>query len=142
MSLSEDEIDLVRSSFRHLAQLQPAAAAMFYDRLFEIAPEVRPLFPGDMEVQGTKLMSMLGAIVAQIHDHAVLVPMVSDLARRHVAYGARMPHYGKVGEALLWTLDQRLGEAFTPELRAAWAKAYAALTAVMIAAAAEALPGG
>lgn len=132
MTLTEDEIDLVRNSFRHLAQMQGSTAGMFYDRLFEIAPEVRSLFPADMEQQCQKLMSMLGAVVAQIHDHAVLVPILGDLARRHLRYGACPAHYARVGEALLWTLDQRLGPEFTPEVRAAWERAYAALTTAML----------
>lgn len=132
MHLSDDEIDLIRGSFRALALGTPATAAMFYDRLFERAPHLVPLFPADMEQQGTKMMSMLGAIVAQIHDHAALVPMVTDLARRHVGYGALPAHYDLVGEALLYTLDQRLGGAFTAPVRNAWVKAYTALAGVMV----------
>jgi nitric oxide dioxygenase len=140
MDLSEDEIDLIRGSFRELALGTPATAGLFYDRLFELAPEMKRLFPADMEQQGTKMMSMLGAIVARIHDHAALVPLVTDLARRHVGYGALPVHYDLVGEALLWTLDQRLGEGFTPAIREAWVKAYTALAGVMVAIGAEGGP--
>ena len=133
MLLTEDEIDLIRASFRAVALETPRAAATFYDRLFELDPRLRTLFPTDMAQQGTKMMSMLGAIVAQLHDHAMLLPLVTDLARRHVGYGALPAHYGLVGEALLWTLDQRLGAGFGSETRAAWEKAYVALAGVMVA---------
>jgi nitric oxide dioxygenase len=138
MDLSEDEIDLIRGSFRELALGTPMTAGLFYDRLFEIAPEMQRLFPADMEQQGTKMMSMLGAIVARIHDHAALVPLVTDLARRHVGYGAVPAHYDLVGQALLWTLDQRLGAGLTGPVREAWVKAYGALAAVMVEAAGQA----
>ncbi|MBX9698751.1 MAG: hypothetical protein K2X74_04905 [Acetobacteraceae bacterium] len=135
MMLTDDEIDLIRGSFRELALGTPVTAAMFYDRLFEQAPDLKRLFPADMEQQGTKMMSMLGAIVSQIHDHAALEPLVTDLARRHVGYGTAPAHYGLVGEALLWTLEQRLGEACTPPVRAAWVKAYTALAEALVEAA-------
>jgi hemoglobin-like flavoprotein len=130
--LTEDELDLVRGSFRDLAATTQESAAAFYDRLFVIAPELKRLFPADMERQGAKLMSMLGIVVAQLHDHAALRPLVGDLARRHVGYGARPGDYRMIGEALLWTLERRLGPAFTPAHRAAWERAYAALSGTML----------
>lgn len=135
MRLTDDEADLVRASFRELSLRQVTASLVFYDRLFEIAPALRPLFPADMGEQGTKMMSMLGIVVSQIHDLEALAPVVRDLARRHVGYGARPGHYALVGEALLWTLARGLGEDFTPAARAAWEKAYGALAATMLEAA-------
>jgi nitric oxide dioxygenase len=135
MRLTDDEADLVRASFRDLALRQETASLVFYDRLFAIAPSLRPLFPADMGEQGTKMMSMLGIVVSQIHDLEALAPVVRDLARRHVGYGARPAHYPLVGEALLWTLARGLGEDFTPAARAAWEKAYGALVATMLEAA-------
>ncbi len=135
MMLVTDDIDLLRASFAQLAPREREAAAMFYDRLFEIAPPLRRMFAGDMEAQGTKLMSMLGAIVARIHELDVLVPMVEDLARRHVAYGVRPEHYVTLGQALLWMLGTALGARFTPEAEAAWLRAYQALAGMMLAAA-------
>jgi nitric oxide dioxygenase len=138
MDLSDEELDVVRSSFREIAIDPRASAGLFYDRLFELEPELRRMFPPDMEQQGAKMMSMLGAIVARIHDHAALLPMVGDLARRHAGYGALPAHYARVGEALLWTLEQRLGARCTEGVRDAWRKAYAGLAAAMTAAAARA----
>jgi nitric oxide dioxygenase len=135
MRLDTSDVDLVRGSFWHVSRMGPETAAMFHDRLFEIAPKVRPLFPSDLSVQGTKLMSMLGSIVARLHDHEVLFPMVADLARRHVAYGVQPAHYDAVGEALIAALSRTLGERFTPEVEAAWRSAYDALARTMIEAA-------
>lgn len=133
--LSEDELDLVRASFRELAAAADEAAGMFYDRLFAIAPGLRGHFPADLGAQCAKLMSMLGAIVAQLHDHDALQTLVGDLARRHVGYGARPDHYRVVGDVLLWTLERRVGPGFTAAHRAAWLHAYGALSATMLEAA-------
>jgi nitric oxide dioxygenase len=132
IALADDDLDLVRASFRELAVDGAQAAATFYDRLFAVTPTLRPLFPADLDQQCTKLMSMLGAIVAQLHDHAALQPMLADLARRHAGYGARPAHYEHVGEALIWTLGRRLGDGFTADHAAAWRRAYGALSSTMI----------
>lgn len=133
-SLSDDELDLVRASFRDLAAQGQDGAAAFYDRLFAMTPALRAFFPQDLGPQCEKLMSMLGIVVAQLHDHAALQPLLADLARRHVGYGARPEHYRHVGEALSWTLEHRLGAGFTPAHAAAWRRAYAALAGTMLAA--------
>jgi hemoglobin-like flavoprotein len=129
--LTEDEFDLVRASFREIAPAGAEAAAMFYDRLFVLAPRLRAIFPADLDAQCAKLMTMLGVVVAQLHRLEALRALVGDMARRHHGYGARPEHYALVGEALLWMLERRLGEAFTPAHRAAWTRAYAALAAAM-----------
>lgn len=136
IALADDDLDLVRASFRELAADGAQAAATFYDRLFAEAPGLRALFPADLEQQCTKLMSMLGVIVARLHDHTALHPMLDDLARRHVGYGARPEHYAGVGAALLWTLQRRLGDSFTERHATAWKRAYAAMSATMVEAAA------
>jgi nitric oxide dioxygenase len=135
MQLTHDEIDLLRSSFRQLAQAPGQAAALFYDRLFALAPEARRLFPAEMEAQGIKMMSTLGLVVSQLHDLEAMTPVVSALARRHVGYGVRPEHYALIAEPLQYMLHQSLGERCTEEVAAAWAKALAGLSAAMIAAA-------
>jgi nitric oxide dioxygenase len=135
--LAEEEIDRVRGSFRALAALGEDGAATFYDRLFAMAPGLRALFPEDIGPQCTKLMTMLGIVVAQLPSHATLQPLLGDLARRHVGYGARPEHYAGVGEALLWTLEHRLGRDFTPDHAAAWRRAYALLSTMMVEAAGQ-----
>ncbi|MDI4658951.1 globin family protein [Xanthobacter autotrophicus] len=133
--MTPTQIDLVQSSFAKVAPIADTAAGLFYGRLFEIAPEVKPLFKGDMTTQGQKLMATLGVVVAGLKDLPRIVPAAQALARKHVGYGVKTEHYAVVGSALLWTLEQGLGEAFTPEVKTAWADAYGLLSSVMIAAA-------
>ncbi|MBX3501470.1 MAG: hemin receptor [Alphaproteobacteria bacterium] len=135
MRLQNDDIDIVRGSYWHVSRMAQETAALFYDHLFEIAPQTRSLFPADLSEQGTKLMSMMGSIVARLHDHDVLVPMVADLGRRHVTYGVQPAHYEAVGAALMAALERTLGDRFTPEVAAAWQNAFDALARTMIEAA-------
>lgn len=109
------------------------AAQLFYGRLFEIAPHVKPLFKGDMTEQGRKLMATLGTVVARLDNLGPLLPVASALAKRHVAYGVRADDYAVVGAALLWTLEQGLGTTWSPQAAKAWAEAYTTLSGYMIA---------
>lgn len=136
--MTPSQIDLIQDSFRKVVPISDTAAALFYGRLFEIAPEVKPLFKGDMSLQGAKLMATLGLVVAGLNDLSKIVPAAESLARKHVGYGVKDEHYAPVGAALIWTLEQGLGPDFTPETKAAWIEAYAILSSVMIAAAAKA----
>jgi hemoglobin-like flavoprotein len=126
------QVELVQGSFRKVVPIAPQAADLFYARLFELAPEVRPLFKGDMQEQGRKLMTMLATVVNGLNRLDVLVPAAQGLAKRHVAYGAQAAHYPVVGAALLDTLAKGLGDDFTPEVREAWATAYGTLSGVMV----------
>ncbi|MEP9375813.1 globin family protein [Aquabacter sp. CN5-332] len=134
------QVDLIQSSFAKVAPISETAATLFYGRLFEIAPEVKPMFKGDMTEQGRKLMSTLAVVVRGLSNLDAVVPAAQVLAKRHVAYGVKDAHYVPVGAALLWTLEQGLGPDFTPEVKDAWTEAYGLLSSVMIAAAAEAPP--
>ena len=133
--MTPQQVEQIQASFAKVAPIADAAAALFYGRLFETAPETRALFRGDMAVQGQKLMAALATVVDGLGRIEAIAPAVRDLGKRHVAYGVRAEHYAVVGAALLWTLEQGLADDFTPELRAAWAAAYAALSEMMIAAA-------
>ncbi len=135
MQLTTAEIDLLRTSLRRLALASEQCALTFYDRLFEVAPETRSLFSGDMDKQTVKMMSTLGTIVSQIRDHDTLRPLLRDLAVRHVGYGVLPEHYGHIGETLFWTLGQQLGAEFTAETETAWRRAFDQLAARMIDAA-------
>ena len=108
------------------------AAALFYDRLFEIAPQVKPMFPDDMTEQRRKLMMMLAAVVNGLGNLESILPAASALAKRHAGYGATAEHYPVVGAALLWTLEQGLGDGWTPDLADAWSTAYGTLSGYMI----------
>lgn len=125
----------VQDTFEAVKPISDKAAALFYGRLFEIAPEMKPMFKGDMEEQGRKLMKMLAIAVAGLNDLGMLVPAVQKLGRDHIAYGVREEHFAPVGEALLWTLGQGLGSRFTPEVEESWKKVYGILADTMIAAA-------
>ena len=136
--LTVDDVALVRTSFARVVPIRDMAADLFYDRLFAVSPNLRELFPADLREQKRKLMQMIATAVGGLHDLDALVPAVKALGARHCSYGVTTEHYWLVGEALLWTLERGLGEAFTPQVRSAWAKVYQVLAATMQAGAAEA----
>lgn len=136
--MTPEQIDLVQASFRKVAPIADTAAVLFYDRLFVIAPELRSLFPEDMTEQRRKLMAMLAAAVNGLTDFGTIAPTVAALAARHNGYGVKPEHYAPVGAALIWTLQQGLGDEFTPSLEEAWVAVYTALSGFMQQAAAEA----
>lgn len=129
--MTPQQIKLVQDSFAKVAPISEQAAALFYGRLFEITPEVKPLFKGDMKEQGRKLMATLAVVVNGLADLDAILPAASALVRRHVAYGVK-PSHSPVGEALLWTLERGLGAAWTRELALAWTAAYTTLSQFMI----------
>lgn len=134
--MSPDEIKLVRDSFNQLAPVKIQVAETFYNKLFTVAPEVKPLFKSDMAGQYEKVMGAIAFAVAGLDRLDEIVPTVEDLARRHVSYGVKASHYAIVGGALADTLKDMLGDGFTPEVQAAWTTAYGLLSETMIAAAA------
>jgi hemoglobin-like flavoprotein len=115
---------LVQTSFAQVRPIADAAAALFYRRLFELDPTLRPLFKGDLKEQGRKLMEMLTLAVKGLDRPEALLPALTLLGRRHAGYGVKEHDYETVGEALLWTLEQGLGPSFTPEVREAWTALY------------------
>lgn len=122
---------LVRESFAKISPNAEATAGVFYDRLFALDPSLRSLFKGDIAEQGRKLMTMIGTAVANLHRLEAIVPTVQDLGRRHVGYGVEPTHYQTVAAALLWTLEQGLGDDFTSETRQAWVECYTTLASTM-----------
>lgn len=135
--MTPEQIAMVQESFEKVVPIADDAAALFYGRLFEIAPEVKPLFKSDIKEQGKKLMTMIGTAVRGLNDLEKIVPVVQKLGRNHVGYGVKDEHYGKVAEALLWTLEQGLGEAWNDDLKVAWTEAYTILATTMQEAAKE-----
>lgn len=136
--MTPEQVSLVQDSFRKVVPIADTAADLFYDRLFTIAPEVRPLFPDDLKEQKKKLITMLATAVTNLHQVETILPAVENLGKRHVSYGVTAKHYEPVGAALLWTLEQGLGSDFTPPVKAAWTEAYTTLAGVMTGAAATA----
>ena len=133
------QVAYVQQSFAQLRPQADTVAARFYQRLFTLDPSVRLLFPEDLTAQGRKLMDMLGLVVHGLPRVDTILPVVQALGQRHVQYGVRPQHYGTVGAALLWTLEQALGAAWTPEVREAWTTAYSVLAEIMTTAAGERL---
>lgn len=126
---------LIQASFQKVLPIADVAAELFYGRLFELDPKLRPMFRGDMASQGKKLMNSLRLIVNGLDRLDQLVPALEALARRHVGYGVTDEHYETVGVALIWTLQKGLGDAFTPSVANAWVTAYGLIASVMKAAA-------
>jgi hemoglobin-like flavoprotein len=135
--MTPHQIKLVQTSFAQVAPIAATAADLFYGRLFEIAPEVRSMFPDDLSGQKKKLMAMLGTVVAGLSHIDTLLPAVQALGKRHAGYGVSAEQYAPVGAALLWTLEKGLGSAFTAEVEEAWSAAYTMLAGAMIDAARE-----
>lgn len=129
--MNDHTIQLVRDSFDLVEPIAPQAAALFYANLFAIDPTVRPLFRGDMVVQGERLMAMIGLAVAKLTEPEVLMPALRGLGQRHAGYGVRDSHYDSVGIALLKTLRQGIGVAFTEDVEAAWVEVYGVIAGTM-----------
>jgi hemoglobin-like flavoprotein len=130
--MTPDQVKLVQESFAKVAPISEQAAVLFYDRLFEIAPSVKAMFPADMTEQRKKLMATLAVVVHGLNNLESILPAASALAKRHVSYGAKPAHYPVVGAALLWTLEKGLVDAWTPEVAEAWTAAYGTLSGYMI----------
>jgi hemoglobin-like flavoprotein len=138
--MTPEQVAMVQDSFKKVVPIAGTAADLFYDRLFAIAPDVRPLFPDDLKEQKKKLIAMLATAVTNLHQAEKIIPAVEALGKRHAGYGVTAKHYEPVGAALLWTLEQGLGADFTPRLKEAWTETYVTLAGVMQNAAAAAVP--
>jgi nitric oxide dioxygenase len=133
--MTPETIRLVRGSFALVAGVSDLAATLFYERLFTVDPSLRRLFPDDLGQQKRALLATLQVAVERLDRLDELVPVVEQLGVRHARYGVRPAHYPLVGGALLWTLEQALGPAFTPATRQAWTSVYELLATTMQAAA-------
>jgi hemoglobin-like flavoprotein len=134
--MSPTEQRLIRSSWAAIEPIADEAATLFYDRLFELDPRLQALFrDADMERQRMVLMQSLAVVVRNIDRLDQIIPEVEALGRRHAGYGVRADHYQTVGLALLWTVKQGLGDAFTEQTGHAWADAYRRVSSAMIEAA-------
>ena len=124
-------IELVQGTFKQVVPIADKAAEIFYGKLFDFDPALKPLFKGDMKQQGAKLMTMIGTAVNGLNNLDAIVPAVQNLGRGHVAYGVKDSHYDTVGSALLFTLEKGLGESFTAEVKEAWTEVYTLLATTM-----------
>ncbi|WP_282609508.1 globin family protein [Pelagibius sp. Alg239-R121] len=134
--MSPEQIAIVRESWRKIAPIADQAVSLFYDKLFEIDPDLRELFKGtDMVAQRMKLVQALAGVIGRLEGVEEIVPQLQELGRRHTAYGVQDEHYASVGIALLGTLEEGLAEDWTPEAGQAWAEAYGLIAGTMKAAA-------
>jgi hemoglobin-like flavoprotein len=129
--MTNEEIYLVKESFKKVEPIADRAAELFYKRLFELDPGLRPLFTGDIQEQGKKLMKMIGMAVKGLDRIDELIPIVEGLGARHRNYGVQDSHYQTVAEALLWTLEKGLGDDFTEDTKKAWIRVYQLLATTM-----------
>ncbi|WP_455235192.1 globin family protein [Thiogranum longum] len=136
--MTPEQALLVKNSWAKVLPISDKAAELFYGKLFELDPQLKPLFKGDMTEQGKKLMKMINTAVNALDRLEAIVPAVQQLGVRHVGYGVKDKDYDTVGAALLWTLEQGLGDAFTSDVKDAWATVYGVLAGTMKSEAAEA----
>ncbi len=131
MSLTAHQKNLIQDSFAKVEPIAEQAAEIFYNKLFEFDPALKPLFKGDIKSQGRKLMAALKLAVRGLDDLDSLVPVLQNMAAKHVEYGVKVDDYTPVGNALIHTLKTGLGPAFTPELKDAWVEVYQVMATVM-----------
>jgi hemoglobin-like flavoprotein len=129
--MKPSHITLVQSTFDQILPISDIAVMNFYDRLFQLDPSLRRLFNGDLQIQGKKLMDAISIIVGNLNCPERIVPGIRALGRRHAAYGVQDAHYATFAEALIWTLEHGLGDAFTPDVRGAWSAVYDLLATTM-----------
>jgi len=135
--MTPQQITLVQTTWAQVVPIKEKAAELFYGKLFELDPAVKPLFKDDIVEQGKKLMMAINTVVNSLEKIETMVPIIQDMGRRHAGYGVKDQHYDTVGAALIWTLGTGLGSAFTPDVKEAWVGAYTLLATVMKDAAAE-----
>ncbi len=133
--MESSTIQLVQNSWQKVVAIGPQAAALFYQNLFEADPALKPLFKGDLQAQGKKLIEMISVAVSKLTELNVLIPVLQNLGKRHGGYGVQDSHYDTVAAALIKTLAQGLGDDFTPETKGAWVEVYSVMADVMKAAA-------
>ena len=136
--MTPQQIELVKKTWVMVVPIADTAAELFYGRLFELEPSYRAMFKHDMTEQGKKLMKTINIAVEALDDVEPLVPTLKQMGADHAGYGVVDRDYNVVGAALLWTLEKGLGEAFTDEVKNAWAAVYEVLADTMKAGAAEA----
>lgn len=130
--VSEQQKALVQESFKVVEKISDVAADMFYQRLFDIEPDLRSLFSEDLREQKKKLMGALKVLVNTLDNPDKLIPILEDMGRKHKTYGVVEDHFVPVADALVWTLEEGLGSDFTEEVRHAWTALYSAVASIMI----------
>jgi hemoglobin-like flavoprotein len=136
--MTPEQIKLIKKSFDAMWPVRGDLAELCYSRFFELAPDARALFKNDMEQQRAKLMDMIAALVGSLDQHAIFQSIAVHSGRQHARFGVRPSQYDALGEALMWSLERKLGASLTPELLESWKALYATVQAEMQRAAAQA----
>lgn len=129
--MNSEQVQLIRKSLLQIHPIADQIAKSFYAHLFEIRPPLRKLFTGDMNRQGTMLMTSLELAVSSLDNPESILPAVQALGERHVSYGVKAEYYPLARESYLWALEKHLGDEFTPAMKEAWAAAFEALIQIM-----------
>jgi nitric oxide dioxygenase len=132
MAVSDEDIRLVQRSLPRIRECYAPASTDFYDNLFALAPDLRPLFRPDVATQEMRFMSTLATIADLLDDPGALGDELDDHARAHAGLGVRAEDFVPMGAALLVTLGETLGPAFDTRLQQAWRAAYDHFAAEMI----------
>ena len=130
--ITDAQVALVQASFGHVLPIADAAGLLFYERIFALAPGTRSLFGDDIALQASRTMAAVNTAVDGLGNIEQVAPFLVRLGARHVRYGVRPEHFDVVGDALLWTLEQGLGDLFTAEVRDAWAAAFTVIATAML----------
>ncbi|WP_172331798.1 globin domain-containing protein [Mangrovicoccus sp. HB161399] len=130
--MTPEQIRTVKQSFARIFPIKAKLSYDFYERLFEIAPDVRPLFSEDIAIQREKLADTLAWAVRNLDSPSVLAEVVQGLARRHVTYGALPVHYPVVGAALIHALQLNAPGGLSEAETGAWTAAFETLSDIMI----------
>lgn len=137
--MTTQQIAHVKSTWAMVASLDAEmVGGLFYNHLFEIAPQIRHMFRAPIPEQSKKLLTMIGYVINKLDKLDDIIDEVGKLAQRHVQYGVKAEHYGIVAGSLLWTLEKGLGEHWTEEVEESWVLCYTTLANAMITAANEA----
>ena len=130
--ITPEQVRLVQASFTPLLPMAEAIGEMLYSRIFELAPEARDLFEDDIRPQVKRLMAAVKVAIDGLSRVDEVAPFLVRLGAQHARYDVRPEHFTVGGEALLWTLEQGLGDSFTAELRDAWAAAWDVVAGAMV----------
>jgi nitric oxide dioxygenase len=131
-AISPAQVALVQESFLQVLPVADAAGVMLYERIFALAPGTRALFGADIGPQASRLIAAIAAAVDGLDDFEEVAPFLVRLGARHMRYGVCPQHFDVAGAALLWTLEQKLGASFTPQVRDAWAAAWGVIAAALL----------
>jgi nitric oxide dioxygenase len=131
-TLSREQVALVQESFHRVLRFADATGLMLYERIFALAPDARALFGADIRTQASRLMTALQVAVDGLDDFGAVATFLVRLGARHMRYGVCPHHFDVVGTALLWTLEQELGDTLTPQVRDAWVAAWNAIAGAIL----------